>query len=764
MRRAGPAPGGAVSCDFFPRRAQRDAPAQKRTGGETGRPPGILFLLTTVACDIVRAGWPRMSPCGPGSCTRRILEMSGPRCFCFSIASGRKGMMTAGDCRPLSRISLFIQKYLPAAGELEEFDMRIFKTVLFAGLVLLLSIGSVRAATYEIGPGKTYETIGAFAWENLAAGDTVKIYYKSTPYYEKFGVWAQGTSTSPVTIQGVAGSGGELPVIDGIDATTRLALDYWGEERSIIKIGGCSVPSGDPTPSYLVFENLDVKSARPPYSFTCDAGTEKDYVDKAASFYIEKGNNITIRNCILRDCGNGFMTSNASEDILLEGCHLYDNGITDSIYQHSIYTESHGIIFQWNHLDALRSGCTGNNLKDRSSGTVIRYNWIEDGNRQLDLVDSEFLAIREETDYGKDYVYGNVLYETGDVGNRQMVHYGGDSGTTSWYRPGPLRFYNNTCISKRTVSTYLFRRSDDETIDCYNTIAYVTAAGNTFYVVESDGNGTVTVSYNWFKTGYNLGEATDGGNNVTGSDPGFVNFSSEDFHLTSNSDCVDAGRSLMSGDPAVTYQYVKHHDKETRPTDSTMDIGAFEYDSGAPPPELQITTTSLPNGAVNTAYSETLAATGGVTPYTWSVISGSLPSGLSLASSTGLISGTPTSSGTSNFTVQVTDSQDPADTDTQALSITIDPEPEPPTITTTSLPDGTKNQPYSQTVQATGGTTPYTWSIVSGSLPKGLSLNSSTGEISGKPKPPTGTSNFTVRCTDDKSLYDDQALSITING
>ncbi|MHC4715029.1 MAG: putative Ig domain-containing protein, partial [Planctomycetota bacterium] len=559
--------------------------------------------------------------------------------------------------------------------------------------VLVICAASVSfGATYEIGPGKTYTTIGAFAWEDLSAGDTVKIYYKSTPYYEKFGVWAQGTSGSPVTVQGVAGGGGELPVIDGNDATTRLALDYWGEERSMIKIGGCSVPSGDPTPSYLVFENLDIKTARPPYSFTCDAGTEKDYVDKAATFYIEKGNNITIRNCILRDCGNGFMTSNASEDILLEGCHLYDNGITDSIYQHSIYTESHGIIFQWNHLDALRSGCTGNNLKDRSSGAVIRYNWIEDGNRQLDLVDSEFSAIRSETDYGKDKVYGNILYETGDVGNRQMVHFGGDSGTTTWYRPGPLRFYNNTCISKRTVSTYLFRRSHDETIDAYNNIAYVTAAGNTFYVVENDGTGTVTVSYNWFKTGYNLGEATDGGNNETGSAPGFVDFNNEDFHITSSSGCRDEGRSLMSGDPSVTYQYVKHHDKETRPTDSTMDIGAFEYDSGGPPPDLEITTTSLPNGTVDVAYSETLAATGGVTPYTWSVISGSLPSGLSLASSTGVISGTPTTEETANFTVQVTDSQDPADTDTQALSITIDPGADPLDITTTSLPDGTKKQ------------------------------------------------------------------------
>ncbi|MHC4714848.1 MAG: Ig domain-containing protein, partial [Planctomycetota bacterium] len=90
--------------------------------------------------------------------------------------------------------------------------------------------------------------------------------------------------------------------------------------------------------------------------------------------------------------------------------------------------------------------------------------------------------------------------------------------------------------------------------------------------------------------------------------------------------------------------------------------------------------------------------------------------------------------------------------------------PDPLDITTTSLPDGTKKQSYSQTLQATGGVTPYTWSKISGSLPTGLSLNSSTGEISGTCRK-TGTYNFTVRCTDSQNPADtdDQALSITVN-
>src|ERR1700681_2498401 len=77
------------------------------------------------------------------------------------------------------------------------------------------------------------------------------------------------------------------------------------------------------------------------------------------------------------------------------------------------------------------------------------------------------------------------------------------------------------------------------------------------------------------------------------------------------------------------------------------------FASGAPTPPV-VTTTSLPNGTVNAAYSATLTASGGTTPYSWSISTGALPAGLALASSTGVISGTPTATGTTNFTVQVT--------------------------------------------------------------------------------------------------------------
>ena len=96
------------------------------------------------------------------------------------------------------------------------------------------------------------------------------------------------------------------------------------------------------------------------------------------------------------------------------------------------------------------------------------------------------------------------------------------------------------------------------------------------------------------------------------------------------------------------------------------------YDSSdpncTPVAALAITTASLPAGTVNAAYSQTLAATGGTTPYSWSVSAGTLPAGLSL-SAAGVLGGTPTTAGTSNFTVQVTG----GGTATKAFTVTINP-------------------------------------------------------------------------------------------
>ena len=174
---------------------------------------------------------------------------------------------------------------------------------------------------------------------------------------------------------------------------------------------------------------------------------------------------------------------------------------------------------------------------------------------------------------------------------------------------------------------------------------------------------------------------------------------------------------------------------------------------------LVITTASLPSGTKGSAYSNAMAATGGTTPYTWSIAAGSLPAGLSLTSTTGLISGTPTAVGTFGFTVSVTDAGSPAQTKSAAYSFVV--APAVLAITTSSLPSGTQNTSYSNAVAATGGTTPYTWSISSGALPAGLSLASSTGLISGTPTA-AGTFSFTASVADAGSPAQVKSVSLSI--
>ena len=178
-----------------------------------------------------------------------------------------------------------------------------------------------------------------------------------------------------------------------------------------------------------------------------------------------------------------------------------------------------------------------------------------------------------------------------------------------------------------------------------------------------------------------------------------------------------------------------------------------------PPAALAITTTSLPAGVIDAAYNQAVTATGGLQPYTWTLNSGTLPTGLTL-SATGAITGTPTVLGTSNFTVTVTDSETPP-VQTTSASLSISITTAPLVVSTTSLPAGVVNTAYTgATLQASGGTPPYNWSISAGTLSAGLNLNA--GAISGTPTA-VGTSNFTVKVTDAAAGTATAPLSITIN-
>ncbi|MFO0722680.1 MAG: putative Ig domain-containing protein [Myxococcota bacterium] len=179
---------------------------------------------------------------------------------------------------------------------------------------------------------------------------------------------------------------------------------------------------------------------------------------------------------------------------------------------------------------------------------------------------------------------------------------------------------------------------------------------------------------------------------------------------------------------------------------------------------LAISTTSLADATVGTAYTAQLNATGGTMPYVWSLANGTaLPSGLSLGAD-GAITGTPDQAGTTSFSVQVVDTSVPTQLATAQLSINVTMVGgNTLMITTNSLATGAVGTAYSQAVLATGGTQPYTFTIATGALPPGLSL-AADGTISGTPTA-AGTFDVGVQCTDSSNPAQvaSRTLSLTID-
>ncbi|MDP1947861.1 MAG: putative Ig domain-containing protein [Nitrospirota bacterium] len=178
---------------------------------------------------------------------------------------------------------------------------------------------------------------------------------------------------------------------------------------------------------------------------------------------------------------------------------------------------------------------------------------------------------------------------------------------------------------------------------------------------------------------------------------------------------------------------------------------------------LMVTMSVLPGGNVGQTYSHTLAATGGIPGYVWSLNPGSnpLPGGLSLNPS-GVISGTPTTVGTTTITVRVSDSA--GETATQSLSVTVSRVGALRITSLSPLRTGVVGEAYSTTLEAVDGVSSLSWSISSGALPAGMILSPTTGLLSGTPTT-RGTSTFTIRVQDSGSPQQlaEQPFTLTIN-
>ena len=325
------------------------------------------------------------------------------------------------------------------------------KTLFCSGaLVALLVVlpGRAEAATYDVGPGKPS------AHRRRAVGDAGSRRRRPhplarTPYEEKWVTRQAGHAGSAHRRHRCPRPRGRASDHRRRERDDRARLDYGGPRFAAWSRSAGSIAGGTPTPQWIVDREPRRSGARTRRTRSPADRVPPAYNANASAIYVEKGDHITIRNCHMHDCGNGFLLR-VPRSQRRPGRALLIRATATSARSTSTTTTPPRSASRSSATASARCcpGAGGNNLKDRSAGTGRS---ATTGSRAATASSTwstpstaSSSAIRATA---QTFVYGNVLVETGDDGNSQIVHYGGDSGTTANYRKGTLYFYNNTVVS-----------------------------------------------------------------------------------------------------------------------------------------------------------------------------------------------------------------------------------------------------------------------------------------------------------------------------
>jgi hypothetical protein len=306
-------------------------------------------------------------------------------------------------------------------------------------------------------------------WLSLQPGDVVNIYYRSTPYATKLGIQAVGTAAKPIVINGVTDANCNRPVITGanaVESTDSIAAGYWSTSAgSIVEGYGVIVFLWGPSQayataqSYITVQNLEITGGLSSNTYTNHSGAVVNYTG-ASGIYAVAVNHLTVENDLITGNNEGvFVNSQDNERtsyyVTLRRNIIFGNGLAGSYLFHNVYVQGVRSLYEGNYIGQVISTSDGSSLKDRSSGTVIRDNYVVSSARALDLVDTQESPGNDNPVYNDplyDYawVYGNVIVDdfSTPVASYDLIHWGGDSGSQAFstYRNGTLYFYFNTVV------------------------------------------------------------------------------------------------------------------------------------------------------------------------------------------------------------------------------------------------------------------------------------------------------------------------------
>ena len=343
---------------------------------------------------------------------------------------------------------------------------------------------------YDVGPSQTFHTLSSVPFPTLGPGTTVRLHNEDTTgqnpttYYEYVQLMqTNATATQPFRLCGVPDSLGNLPVMDGNNAVGRSDYGPYSGGYGLITVHNASAWSYYPTfngPQHLIVEGIKLQDAQAGYSFTAADGTTGTWSGASGAIRLfEVYNFVSVGNDLYNNGLGAYSDFNATNswggldmDVLWEGNHIHYNGAVGSYLSHQLYVQGWNEIVQFNRVENYMPGGSGSNLKSRSLGTVIRYNYMGDGAaRQMDMVDDEdsvlymsfsnyldgypnsyhdnnsaepytadLLAAAQE-EWNSHFVYGNIYQNASSV---VPIHFAWDTGSGEGARKGNLYWYNNT--------------------------------------------------------------------------------------------------------------------------------------------------------------------------------------------------------------------------------------------------------------------------------------------------------------------------------